>query len=130
MVAWEEPDTTVTNVYVKRWTGTAFVSVGGPIQEQLGTTNATVSRVVVDPKTNFPIVAWLEGDGSSSEVFVKRWDGSNWGPTETIKPTINNGVLSFQPFMTIGKTKTPVLSFIEQDPTGTTFSVYVQQMNR
>ncbi len=131
VVAWEEEATQggLRDIYVRRWTGTAFVTMGSALQEQTGTTTATGARIVLDGSAN-PVVAWLEGDGSVSDIFVRRWNGTNWSASQAIVPPSDNGILSFQPYLALDSRKVPYLSFIEQDPVGGKFSVYVLRMNR
>jgi hypothetical protein len=62
------------DVFVKRWTGSAWSLLGKSVNGGTGLANAP--KVALDKKGN-PTVAWLENAGSI-KVFVRRWDGKNW----------------------------------------------------
>ncbi len=86
IVAWSEstPGGTGTDIYVKRWNGTAFVGLGGSATGAgLSGTPALSSYggaqgLAVDA-LDHPFVAWREVlDATHSEVYLKMWDGTGW----------------------------------------------------
>ena len=64
------------DVFVKRWTGSAWALLGDTVNGRTGLANAP--HLALDSKGN-PTVAWLENAGSI-KVFVKRWNGKIWQP--------------------------------------------------
>ncbi|WP_375757957.1 Ig-like domain-containing protein [Corallococcus exercitus] len=80
VIAWTESDGMALNVYVARWTGTAWSILGGALNG-LGTagTDAEHPSIVIN-KSNQPIVAWHEasGDGEINNIFSRRWTGTTW----------------------------------------------------
>ena len=72
------------NIYVKRWNGTSWVQMGG-ILDVDPNEYAFDSSLALDSSGN-PVVSWDEcitynssfGRCESANVYVKRWDGSNW----------------------------------------------------
>ena len=62
------------DVFVKRWSGSAWARLGDTVNGRTGLANAP--RLALDASGN-PTVAWLENAGSI-KVFVKRWDGKAW----------------------------------------------------
>ena len=62
------------DVFVKRWTGSAWAQLGETVNGRTGLANSP--RLALDGNGN-PTVAWLENQGSI-KVFVKRWDGKAW----------------------------------------------------
>jgi hypothetical protein len=64
------------NIFVKRWTGSAWTRLGESLNGNTGLSNGP--KLALDSKGN-PTVAWLENAGSI-KVFVKRWDGKVWQP--------------------------------------------------
>jgi hypothetical protein len=73
VVAWNEyNEITQYNAYVKRWNGTAWVSLGS----SLNTVSALEVAVTIDSNGK-PVAAFTERDGTN-KLFVKRWDGIAW----------------------------------------------------
>lgn len=76
-VAWNEGGATVLNVFVKRFDGTNWVSVGPSV-------NSDTTHVGAEPSIasfqDAPWVAYPEGNGSGNQAFVrvKRFDGATW----------------------------------------------------
>lgn len=80
VVAWQETDSSsVTRVYVYRWNGTAWASVGAPIEGRSGA-GAGFPSLVVD-KQSRPWVAVSEISAETTfleSVFIVRWSGLAW----------------------------------------------------
>ena len=77
VVAWSEWDGQLSkDIYVKRWNGTAWQLVGTTFLDVNVGQDAFSPSLTLDSSGN-PIVAWCEGDGASSNVYVKRWNGSS-----------------------------------------------------
>jgi hypothetical protein len=76
IVAWDENNTTDQNIYVKRWTGSAWEPLGGALDVTL-TNGAAIPKLVLDSSNN-PFVVWSETETGVDKVYVKRWDGTAW----------------------------------------------------
>ena len=86
-VTWEEGASGQRQVFVKKFNGTSWVSVG------TGSLNVDATKDATDPHIagigGAPYVAWEEADGSAEQDWVKRFDGTNWvtvGPSLNIDP--------------------------------------------
>ncbi|RKG77849.1 hypothetical protein D7W79_14370 [Corallococcus exercitus] len=80
VLAWAESDGSSKNVYVARWTGTAWSMLGGGLSGITGAgTNAMQVTLLID-SANRPVVAWSEDAGSSEgdQIFTRRWTGTGW----------------------------------------------------
>ncbi len=117
VVAWGEN----ANIYVKRWNGT----ITPPAWEQIGlplNTNAAGAPSLALDSSGNPVVAWQEDDGSgiSSNIYVKRWNGSSWvefSSTSTpLDVTPNKNAKS--PSLALDSSGTPVVAWSEAN-TGT-----------
>ncbi|MFN3266988.1 MAG: Ig-like domain-containing protein [Deinococcales bacterium] len=75
VVAFSEQDTpsSENTVYVKRWTGSAWVQVGGTYLDQNPNADAISPSLVINSQ-NQPVVVWSE----NQSLVVKRFDGTNW----------------------------------------------------
>ncbi len=66
-----------SNVYVKRWNGTAWVNYGTKARIDRGTGRDFSSSLDVDAN-GYPIVAWHEEVSGVHNIYVKRWNGTQW----------------------------------------------------
>jgi hypothetical protein len=77
VAAWLEDAGGVDNLFVKRWTGTAWVSLGASLNlhsDQL----AERPNLALDGQGR-PLVAWVEGGiDRPRQAYAKRWDGRRW----------------------------------------------------
>jgi hypothetical protein len=75
-VAWVEYDGAVYQVRVKRWTGSAWQSVGGSLNVDA---TKMAREVTITSSAGTPFVAWQEQDASGvNQIRAKRWDGAAW----------------------------------------------------
>jgi hypothetical protein len=118
VVAWEEAG----NIYVKRWTGSSWTSVGGTL-DKLASNEALRPSIDLRTDTN-PVVAWQEWNGSSYDVFVKRWTGSSWLLIATaLDKTLARD--AERPSLVLESDNNPLISWDEFD--GTSETIYVKQ---
>lgn len=93
VLAWVEQAgtgaSTTSNVYIRRWDGSAWQPYGTPgflsaVAETSQPTPVVHVSMELNPTTNNPVVAWRELYESSPGlyadygVFASRWDGSAW----------------------------------------------------
>ncbi|MGY2894917.1 hypothetical protein ACVWZX_002937 [Deinococcus sp. UYEF24] len=77
VVAWLEDVGGVDNLFVKRWTGRAWVSLGTSLNLAQGDL-AERPNLALDEQGR-PLVAWVEGGaGRPRQAYAKRWDGRRW----------------------------------------------------
>jgi len=77
VVAWRENvPGQFGNIYVKRWDGANWVSLGGALDVNLA--QEAISHSLALDSANHPVVAFFENDGTSFNIYVKRWDGTSW----------------------------------------------------
>lgn len=81
-----DPTTSVPQLHVLRFNGTAWVRVGSPL-------NLSAGQVAQAPDLKFvggsAVVAWQEYTSGASQVLVARWDGESWG---ILGPSLNENV--------------------------------------
>ncbi|RYZ17775.1 MAG: hypothetical protein EOO70_00970 [Myxococcaceae bacterium] len=80
VVAWAESDGATKNIYVARWTGSAWSMLGAALNGLTAAgTNAANPSLVID-NSSAPLVAWDEttGNGAGRSIFISRWTGTTW----------------------------------------------------
>ncbi len=80
-VAWADNSSGNVEIYVRRWNGTAWVEVGagsasgGGISHSEGESSEPSMAIAPD---GTPYVAWQDGDIWGREIFIRRWNGTEW----------------------------------------------------
>ena len=64
------------NIYVKRWDGVNWVPLGNELDVTEPLPAGSPSLAL--DTSGRPVVAWSENDGTSFNIYVKRWDGTSW----------------------------------------------------
>jgi len=83
VAAWTEDQGGIDNVFVKRWTGTAWRPLGPTFSG--GTLNVRPRLPAERPDLalsaeGFPVVAWAEGQAGARQVSARRWTLLGGGP--------------------------------------------------
>ena len=136
-VSWEECVTTFLfgcsdfNLYVKRWNSGSWAQVGGELD--INTIQSVYERspsLALDSSGN-PVVSWTEYDGTSDNIYVKRWNGSSWVQLGGIlDANANTNQAAFSPSLALDSSGNPVVSWYESDGTsGYPFNIYVKRWN-
>ncbi len=117
VVAWQEAG----NIYVKRWDGVNWLALGAAL-------DISLAREAINPALdlrtdNNPVVSWQESDGTSYNVYTKRWGGS-WIAVGGALDT-NVARDAKRPTLILGSTNVPIVSWDEWD--GTSENIYVKQ---
>ena len=77
VVAWQEVVSGSSNIYVKRWSGTSWVSLKTQLDVSLS--NEAITPSLALRPDDRAVVAWSE----SGNIYVKRWTGNTTGTTST-----------------------------------------------
>ncbi|RKH22647.1 hypothetical protein D7V77_26410 [Corallococcus sp. CA041A] len=104
VIAWSEPDGSTRNIYVARWSGTAWDMLGAPLSglTALGT-DAARPDLAID-SSNRPVVVWDEatGNGAGRDVFARRWTGSTWTSLPSIPLVSSSQEYAIQARLVVG----------------------------
>jgi hypothetical protein len=71
----------------------------------------------------FPVVAWVESNGSVFNIYVKRWDGTTWQAVGGTISAVGGLTDSFKPSLALDSSGNPVVAFREDD--GSVNNIYV-----
>lgn len=141
VIAWEDDSNRpedITEIFVKRWNGTAWVEMGtgsaagGGISDPNNNQNDVnaVPAVAVGPDGT-TLIAWQHGElaGNDWEIYVRRWDGVAWGEISTGSASgggiSDNDGDSREPSLAIGPDNTPVSAW--EDSSGENEEIYIRR---
>jgi len=78
VVAWLQGAVLASDVFVKRWTGSAWHELGGRVNRHASTYLAG-PRLALD-RQDRPVLAWLEDTEGRDTLYASRWTGARWEP--------------------------------------------------
>lgn len=139
VVAWQESDGFNENIYVRRWTGTDWQTVGtGPLSAENDTRSSPVPTPAINPslavRGNDIYVAWEEMTIDKYSV-IHVWKSSNGGAFSGVGS--NGGTISAVPKQTSGSRPSlvldsnglPIVAFAEQTLETNNYSnIYVMRL--
>ncbi|GGR07985.1 hypothetical protein [Deinococcus ruber] len=76
VAAWLEDQGGVDNLFVKRWTGQRWASLGATLNID-SRLLAERPNLALDAR-GYPLLAWVEGTDAGRNVYAKRWTGNGW----------------------------------------------------
>ena len=117
MVSWEESDGISRNIYVKRWNGSSWVQLGTFLDVNTNR-NAQSPSLALDSSGN-PVVSWFEHDGTSENIYVKRYNASttSWDLVGTTFLDVNTNRNAYNSSLALDSSGNPVVSWFEHDGT-------------
>jgi hypothetical protein len=121
VVAWVEYEGFASNLYVKRWTGSAWQSLGGALNLSSG--GAAFPSLALDASGK-PVVAWEE----NSNLYVKRWSGTSWVQVGSTPLDINPTQDAITPSLALDNSGQPVIAWQEFN-SNTFYNLYVRRWN-
>lgn len=80
VVAWTDTKSGNSEIYLKKWSGTLWVELGGSattggVSNTAGTSDT--SSLALDASGS-PVVAWRDDSSGNPEVYLKQWNGIQW----------------------------------------------------
>jgi len=118
VVAWNDdtPSTGLAEIYLKRWNGSAWVELGGSATSGGISANSgnSANAVVALASNGDPVVAWSDPSSGNEEIYLKRWDGSNWielGASASSGGISNNAGASKYPSIVIDAGGNPAVAW-------------------
>jgi hypothetical protein len=80
-VAWQDRSSGDSEIYIRRWNGSGWEEVGAGSASGGGISDspekATIPSLAIAPDGT-PYVAWEDEAVGDAEIYVRRWNGSNW----------------------------------------------------
>jgi hypothetical protein len=126
IIAWEESNSSDSNVYAAIWNGSSWQMVGSMVNSS-STTSNTRPALVMDHDGQ-PMVAWSGYVAPETSIWVSRWDGSNWKQVGS-RLSAANGVATsgFRPALGLDKNGQPLVAWHESD--GAVTNIHVHRYN-
>ena len=91
LAVWSQSDGTRSNIWSNRFNGTSW-EVAEKIEiDDLG--GAFGSQIAIDQSGN-ALAVWAQDDGTRSNIWSNRFDGTNWGDAEKIETNGENSNVS------------------------------------
>jgi hypothetical protein len=115
IVAYVETIAGLGRLFVKRFDGTAWRTLGGAALNAGGQTGASKPSLVVD-REDRPSVAWSQGNGQEQNIFVARFNGSaGWQSLGAPGLQVNNanGAIAIEPSLALSNRDQPVVAWVE-----------------
>ena len=110
VVAWHELAGSNFNVYVKRFNGTSWQTLGTTVDQTSGSNAVDVSIKV--GSNNNPVVSWEE----EGNILVKRWTGTAWTLVSSGAADLNIVNNATRPALTLNGANNPIVAFQEDTP--------------
>ena len=133
VVAWREATAEDLEIYLKRWTGSAWEGMGGSAAGG-GLSNTAGSSdnpwLAIDHEGR-PVVAWVETT-TNREIYLARWNGSAWaalGNSTSGGGISNSPGDSFRPTVAIDVAGNPVVAWADVDINSGNSEIYVKRWN-
>jgi hypothetical protein len=122
VVAISETGADGTRLFVKRWTGTAWQTLGNsPLNVNMNNTVGDASLAL--DANGRPTVAFVEHRSQIFRIYVKRWTGTAWQLLGNGYVKINEkDINAFSPSLALDSSGSPVLAWHEKN--GNLFDVY------
>jgi hypothetical protein len=114
------PQCTGQGIFVKRWDGTNWQQLGTLLDISNNKT-AREPKIVLNSAGN-PVVTWTEQVGTSTNIYVKRWNGTSWVQLGTFLDVDANQGSQF-PSLALDNSGNPTVSWVEG------IDVYVKRWN-
>lgn len=107
-VAYLQGDVLGSEALVKRWNGSAWETLGGPLNR--AGPQYLASPVLALDAQGRPTVAWMEDHGGMDALYVARWNGRRW----TALGGRVNVTSATQPTITLNGHGDPVVAWVEE----------------
>jgi Bacterial Ig domain len=121
----KESDSLVVNVAITP----GFVLLGSGSLDVNPNQDADYPSLALDSNGN-PVVAWSENDGTSYNIYVKRWDGTAWASVGSGFLDVNPNLYAYEPSLVLDSSGNPVVAWYENDGTGgASYNIYVKRFN-
>ncbi|HZL72594.1 MAG TPA: serine/threonine-protein kinase, partial [Planctomycetota bacterium] len=122
VVAWVESVGGNNEIWLRRWTGDAWVSLGGSSEGGgiSGTPALSGPVSLALDGDGRPVVAWQEEESGRPQIWLRRWNGAGWidlGGSATGGGISASPASAIMPRVVIDRTGMPVVGWID-DRTG------------
>ena len=80
-VAWEDESNWNTEIYIRRWSGSSWETVGSGSASGAGISNSnggSYDPALAIGADGSAFVAWEDNSDGDKEIYVRRWNGTSW----------------------------------------------------
>jgi hypothetical protein len=124
VVAFQEDDGSVNNIYAYRFSAGVWQPLGGALSVVAGGTDAYEPSLALDSLDN-PVVAWREQsqNPNTSSVYVRRFIGGTWQAIGGALSAVAGDTDALEPSLKIATNGNPVVAW--QESNGVDSNIYV-----
>jgi hypothetical protein len=123
VVAFQEDDGSVNNIYVFRFSAGSWQAVGGALSAVAGGTGAYEPSLALDSVGN-PVVAWREENAITSNVFVWRFVSGAWQAVGGALSAVTGATNALEPSLALDGTGNPIVAWHESNGNDTNIYTY------
>ena len=123
VVAFQEDNGSVNNIYVFRYTAGTWQPVGGALSAVAGGTGAYEPSLAIDSLGN-PVVAWREQNPNTSFVYVRRFVAGVWQPVGGALSAVTGTTDTIEPSLKLDGSGNPIVAWQESDGVDSNIYVY------
>jgi hypothetical protein len=133
-VTWHSDQSINSEIFVRRWNGINWQEMGsgsasgGGISDNSGF--SFYPSIALDP-SSLPYIAWDDDSGGNREIYVRRWNGSDWIEIGTNSASgggiSNNSGISELPSIAVAPDGKPYVTW--EDTSNGDEEIYVRRWN-
>lgn len=112
-------------VYVARWSGTAWEDIGGPLSASSTGEGPALPAIAFD-LSGAPIVAFGDNDGGGGDVYLRRWNGTAWDDLGSPSVRLPGVESALEPALATDSMGRPIVAFRADGVGG---GVYVSRLD-
>jgi hypothetical protein len=131
VVAWTDGNGADTNIYLRKWNGSAWAELGvsangGGVSKTAGESG---DAALAAGRNGDIYLAWSDATSGDAEIYVRRWNGSSWvevgAGSASAGGISNNSDASYAPSIAVGTDGLPVVAWV--DRSGGDTEIYVRK---
>ena len=136
VVAWADNSDGNWEIYVRRWSDSAWVEMAGGSASGGGISNnhgdSYFPSVAIGPD-GAPVVAWMDNSNGNYDIYVRQWNGSAWvemGGGSALGGGISNSLSGAKyPSLAIGPDGIPIVAWMDYSRGWAVPEIYVRRWN-
>jgi hypothetical protein len=134
LVAWHDDSGGDEEIYIRRWSGSAWVEIGSGSASGGGVSNNSGRSVFPDlavAPDGKVVIVWMDRSSGNDQIYLRRWDGNQWaelgGNSATSGGISASSGRSGRPALALDTAGRPYVAWA--DSSGSTQNIYAKRYN-